>query len=168
MPVNKFPTIFGTRGWLSCSQISFTGPHHEPVGFSLHRLILFVCIQLNNILLYTTKSPDWTIHIAQQFLSLLMSVRPPLVLFVCASPPRRIWVIFNIGDLTQNCRESPDIVKTGKNISYSTLRPKYFYTVDSNTKHIVAIKLQNTSYCYQKCKVNPLLHFRIVPKDLYY
>jgi hypothetical protein len=51
---------------------------------------------------------DYFLQVAQKFLGFLMSVRPSY------SPPRRIFKVFNIGDLTQNCRVSPDVVIIGQ------------------------------------------------------
>jgi len=64
-----------SEGSLSYSQTSFTGPHHEPAGFGLHRLILFVYVHPNNIF-----PVDYFLHVAQTFLSFLMSVRPSILL----------------------------------------------------------------------------------------
>jgi len=101
------------EGSLSYSQTSLTGPHHEPVAFGLRRLILFVYVHLNNIF-----PVDYFLHVVQTFSDFLMSVRPsvrpPLLLFVCASSPRRGFKIFNFVDLKQNCRVSPVLFKIGQ------------------------------------------------------
>ena len=71
-----------SEGSLTCSQMSFTGPHHEQGGFCLYRLILSVYVHLGNIF-----SADYFHHVAQNVLGYLMSVRPSSSpLFLRVSP----------------------------------------------------------------------------------
>jgi hypothetical protein len=50
------------------------------------------------------------------------------------------------------------LLKPDKNSGRFTWRPKYIYTVDSNTKYFVA---------WQQCKGNPLLHFHRHTQQFY-
>jgi hypothetical protein len=43
--INYHPFV-EPEGSFSCSQMSVTGPHHEPVGFSLHPYFLFIYVTL--------------------------------------------------------------------------------------------------------------------------